>query len=92
MTSASHGFKTLRSSGIASKRHRRESPRVVTRVWGSARGLVPRLRERSCPRHLEPLLKVRNLRRLTKVQREVRFGGTPKPARCKRALPGLDPD
>ena len=37
----------------------------------------------------ELFLKVRNLGRLTRILWEVRFGGTPKPARCKRALPGF---
>src|SRR5882762_9094251 len=35
MTSASHGFKTLRSRGIASKGDRRESLLVVARFWGA---------------------------------------------------------
>src|SRR6266850_5824513 len=35
MTSASHGFKTLRSRGIASKGDPRESLRVVARFWGA---------------------------------------------------------
>jgi hypothetical protein len=37
--------------------------------------------------HRELCLNVRNLGRLTMVRWEVRFGGTPKPARYKRALP-----
>ena len=36
----------------------------------------------------ELFLEIHKLCRLTRAQEEVRFGGTPKPARCKRALPG----
>src|SRR6476620_1107775 len=82
MTPASHGFRTLRSRGIASKGDPRESLRVVARFWGA---------------HAARVLAIASSRSLTFSPTLLEtepdgFGEPPKPAREPRALPRIDPD